>query len=109
MLNSVMIVGRLVAEPISQEIKNATKTYITLAVPRSFKNADGVYESDFIDAILWEGISNNVKEYCHKGDLVGVRGRLQTTVEEDEEGNKSKHTDIIAEKVTFLSSKKSEE
>lgn len=104
MLNSVMVVGRLVAEPISQEIRNATKTYMTLEVLRSFKNADGIYDTDFIDVILWEGISNNVKEYCHKGDLVGIRGRLQTSVEEDEEGNKTKHTDIIAEKVTFLSS-----
>lgn len=57
------------------------------------------------------GISNNVKEICHshKGDLVGVRGRIQTTVEEDEEGNKLKYMDIIAEKVTFLPSRKTEE
>jgi len=40
--------------------------------------------------------------------LMGVKGRLQTRVFEDEEGNKNKKTEIVAEKVTFLSSKKAD-
>ena len=77
---------------------------MTLAVPRSYKNAEGVYETDFIDCVLWNGVANNVVEYCKKGDLVGIKGRIETRTEEVNE-EKKKITEIIAEKVTFLSSK----
>ena len=44
------------------------------------------------------------KEYCHQGDMIGIKGRLQTRVVETPEGTKRKKTEIIAEKVTFLTS-----
>ncbi len=48
MLNQTVIVGRLVREPELRETENGTKvTNITLAVPRSYKNVDGEYETDF--------------------------------------------------------------
>lgn len=58
-------------------------SYITLAVPRSFKNADGIYETDFIPVRLYKGIAENAVDYCKKGDLLGVKGRVQTKQEED--------------------------
>lgn len=54
MLNSVMVVGRLVDEPMSKKIsEDKEATYIVIAVPRNFKNANGEYESDFVDITLW--------------------------------------------------------
>ena len=50
---------------------------LTLAVPRSYKNSEGEYETDFIPCVLWQGIAENVVNYCKKGDLVGVKGRVQ--------------------------------
>ena len=82
---------------------------ITLAVQRTFKNQDGIYEADFIRCILWNAIAASTTEYCHKGDIVGIKGRIQTSSYEDEKGNKVYTTEVIAEKVTFLSSKKQEE
>ena len=77
MLNQVIIVGRLVEKPIVEENENEKKVCnITLAVQRSYKNAEGVYETDFIKCTLWNGIAENTAEYCEKGDLVGVKGRL---------------------------------
>lgn len=107
MMNNVMLVGRLTQEPELKKIgeeKNVVK--ITLAVNRTFKNAEGVYETDFIDCVLWDGIATNLKEYCHKGDVVGVRGRLQVSNIEKEDGSKYKITEVVAEKLTFLSSKR---
>ena len=109
MLNQVVIVGRLVDNPTTIEKDDNKKTYMTLAVPRAYKNADGVYETDFIDCVLWNGISTTVCEYCHKGDLVGIKARLQTTVVDEEDGTKRKVTEVIVEKVSFLSSKKNTE
>ena len=105
MLNQIVLVGRLVEKPIVEENENGRKvSTITLSVPRSFKNSEGIYDNDFIPVTLWEGIASNTSEYCEKGDLIGVRGRLQRL-----EGNSLQ---VVAEKVTFLSSKvssKSEE
>ena len=99
MLNQVVIVGRLVGKPILEENQNGKKVcIITLAVPRSYKNAEGIYDTDFIKCTLWNGIAENTAEYCGKGDLVGVKGRLQCL-----SGNELQ---LVAEKVSFLASGK---
>lgn len=107
MLNQIVVVGRLVREPELKESENKKSfTYITLAVPRSFKNADGNYDTDFIDCKLWDGIAENANEFCKKGDLLGIKGRVQSSVYEKDE-KKNYVTELIAEKITFLSSGKS--
>lgn len=109
MQNLVFLIGRLVTDPeLKKSENNKDFMSVTLAVQRGYKNTDGIYESDFIRCILWNGIATNVSDYCKKGDLVGVRGRIQTrNYEKDDE--KKYVTEIIAEKITFLTSKKQEE
>lgn len=109
MQNVVFLIGRLVSDPELKKSDNE-KDYatITLAVQRSFKNSNGIYETDFIRCKLWNGIATNVHEYCKKGDLVGVKGRIQ--IRSYEENEETKYiTEIIADKVSFLSSKRVEE
>ena len=109
MLNNVMLVGRLVQDPEVEESDSGKKrSQITLAVQRPYKNPDGVYETDFIDCILWDGLANNLSEYCKKGDVVGVRGRLQVSYYE-KDGVNHKAVEVIVEKLTFLSSRRQEE
>ena len=109
MLNQVVIVGRLVRNPELKETENGLKvTHITLAVPRSYKNVDGEYDADFVDCTLWTGIAESTTEYCHKGDLLGIKGRLQTSCYE-KDGEKKYTMDVIAEKVTYLTSKRADE
>ena len=106
MLNQIVLVGRLVRKPELKESENNAKyTYINLAVPRSFKNVNGEYDTDFIDCILWDNIASNTVEYCDKGDIVGIRGRIQSRKVETEEEHKETVIDIICERVSFLSSK----
>lgn len=110
MLNHAIIIGRIVRDPELKETDSGSKlANITLAVPRSFKNSNGQYDTDFINCVLWKGIAENTVEYCKKGDLVGVKGRIQTREYENEEQIKKQITEIVAEKVTFLSSKKTDE
>ena len=101
-----MIVGRIVKDPELRETESGNKvTNITVAVPRSFKNVNGEYDADFISCIVWKGVAESVVEYCKKGDLVGIKGRLQTrNIEKDD--SKKQVMEVIAEKVTFLSSGK---
>ena len=104
MLNQVVLVGRLVKTPELRVTDNGKKTStITLAVPRNYKNINGEYDTDFLDCTLWTNVAENTSEYCHTGDMVGVKGRIQTRVIQNEDGSKKKKTEIVAEKVTFLS------
>lgn len=108
MLNQVILVGRLVRIPELQLTESGKKrTSITLAVSRGYKNQNGEYDTDFLDCTLWTGIAENTAEYCKTGDLIGVKGRIQTWLIDNEDGTKYKKMEIVAEKVTFLSSSKS--
>lgn len=91
MLNQVVIVGRLYS------MENGT---VIIAVPRSYKNEQGEYETDYINVTLLGSIEQNVSAYCKKGDLVGVKGRLQGGLNT---------MSLVAEKVTFLSNRKSDD
>ena len=107
MLNQTVIVGRLVREPELRETDTGKKiTNITLAVPRSYKNVNGEYDTDFISCILWQGVAENTVNYIKKGDLLGIKGRVQSRVIDEDEETKRNVMEIVAEKVTFLSSKK---
>lgn len=101
MLNQVVIAGRLTDEVLIETTEDGKKrASITVAVPRSYKNVDGTYDTDFIKCYLWNGIAESTKEYCQKGDIVGIKGRIQT----------EENTNIvIAEKVTFLSTHRNNE
>lgn len=105
-MNQVLLVGRLCKDPeiiiTDQEHK---RSVITLAVSRSYKNSEGIYEADFIRCVLWNNVALNTFSYCHTGDVLGVKGRLQTrSYEENDE--KKYIMEVIAEKITFISSNK---
>lgn len=110
MLNQTILVGRLVRDVEVEEKENGKKfANITIAIPRSFKNAEGEYEIDFIDCRVFDSIATNTSEYCKKGDIIGVKGRLQSSTYEKEDGSKVYKMEVIAEKITFLSSKSKDE
>ncbi len=109
MHNLVYLIGRLTEDPQVKEFEDEKSMLtINLAVQRSYKNEDGIYETDFIRCILWNGVASAASEYCKCGDLVGVKGRLQTR--KYEVNNEVKYiTEVIVDKLSFLSSKKQEE
>ena len=103
MLNQVVLVGRIVKTPELKVTEAGKKTAtVTLAVPRNYKNANGEYDTDFLDCTLWTNVAENTTEYCQTGDMVGVKGRIQTRIIQNDDGSRKKRTEIIAEKVTFL-------
>ena len=88
MLNQVVAVGRIYS------MENGK---LVVAVPRSFKNENGEYETDYVEARITSSVETNVPSYCEVGDLVGIKGRLESD---------ANRMFVIADKVTFLSSRK---
>lgn len=101
MLNQTILVGRIAEEPTLEEIEGKKKMLITLAVPRNYKNMNGEYDTDFIPVKLFGNVAENTKEYCKVGDMVGVKGRLSRL--------NNRNLEVVAEKVTFLATRKEEE
>ena len=109
MLNQVVLVGRIVYD-LELKKNDSGKKYLSLmlAIPRSFINIEGTYDTDFIRWIVWDNVASNTSEYCKKGDIVGLKGRLQSRLVERND-KKENIMEVIGEKVTFLTSSKEKE
>lgn len=107
-MNNVILVGRLTKDPILEELEDKKRTVIDIAVPRNYKNSEGIYEADFIRCVLWNGIAQNTSKYCKVGDVVAVRGKIQTRSYETEDNNKKYITEVIAQSVSFVAPKSKE-
>lgn len=104
MLNKAILMGRLCADPELRTTQNGTPVCsFTLAVNRRGKD-DG---TDFLDIVAWNKTAEFVNKYFAKGQQVAVAGRIQSRTWEDQNGNKRKSVEIVAEEVHFAESKKS--
>ena len=105
MLNRVVLIGRLTRDPELRYTQNGTAVAsFTVAVNRKY-NRD---EADFIPVVVWQKMAENVAEYLGKGSLVAIEGRIQTRNYENQEGRKVYVTEVIADDVRFLDSRKKE-
>lgn len=110
MLNQVILVGRVTNDLVLKENESGVKYCdVSLAVPRSYKNSEGLYDTDFIHVTVFSNTAGTAVEYCRKGDLIGVKGRLQRYAGNDYTANGMPVLQVVAEKVTFLSSRKDNE
>lgn len=105
-MNKVILIGRLTRDPELRTIAsgNATTSF-TIVVNRNFTNQNGEREADFINCVAWRKQAENVAKYCTKGSQVAVEGRIQTRNYDAQDGTKRYVTEVIADNVTFLSSR----
>nr|DAQ96925.1 MAG TPA: Single strand binding protein [Caudoviricetes sp.] len=105
MINNVTLVGRLVAPPdLRKTPNNVSSLQGTLAVNRNFKNENGDREADFIQFQAWRGTADIIAQYCSKGSLIGLTGRLQVRSYE-KDGQRRYVTEVVAERFQLLESK----
>jgi single-strand DNA-binding protein len=106
MINQVTLVGRLTRDPEMKVTTEGTPVaHITLAVNRSFRNHNGEIDTDFVQCTLWRKAAENTCQYCRKGSVLGITGRLQTRHYDNREGKRVYVTEVVAETVRFLSAK----
>lgn len=106
-MNKVFLIGRLTKNPeLRYTSSNIACSTFTLAVNRDFTNQNGEREADFINIQVWKKLAENVKNYLIKGSQCAIEGRIQTRSYDDQNGQKRYVTEVVAENVQFLDSKK---
>ena len=111
MINTAVIMGRLVADPeLRHTPSDIAVTSFTVAVDRAYSrsNANGERErqTDFIDVVAWRSTAEFVCRYFRKGQMIALDGSIQTRTYTDSQGNKRKSTEIVANNVSFTESKR---
>lgn len=110
MINQVTLVGRLTRDPELKLTQDGIAlTNITLAVNRNYRSNNGTIETDFVQCTLWRRAAENTVQYCQKGSIIGIVGRIQTRNYENQAGRKVYVTEVIADSVRFLGGKPAED
>lgn len=103
MINTVVLTGRLTKDVDLKYTQSGTAVgQFNLAVNRSFKNANGEQEVDFINCVIWRKAAENLANFVGKGTLIGVEGRLQTRNYENKQGQRVYVTEVVVNNFTFL-------
>ncbi len=106
MINNVTLVGRLTKDvELKYTPANQAVVQFTLAVNRTFKNANGERETDFINVVIWRQSAENFANFAKKGALIGITGRIQTRNYENQQGQRVYITEVIAENFQMLESR----
>lgn len=105
-LNRITIMGRLTRDPeLRRTQSGAPVTSFTMAVDRDFKSQSGDKETDFIDVVAWRNTAEFAAKYFTKGRMAIVSGRLQIRDWQDNNGNKRRSAEVIADSIYFGDSK----
>lgn len=106
MINNVTLVGRLTKDvELKHTPANQAVAQFVLAVNRTFKNANGERESDFINCVIWRKSAENFANLAKKGALIGITGRIQTRNYENQQGQRVYITEVVAENFQMLESR----
>lgn len=109
-MNKVVLIGRLTAKPeLRYTPQNTAYTRFSVAVNRTFTNADGKRDADFINVVAWRKQAETISKYFDKGNLIALEGRLQTGSYDDKDGNKRYTVDVALDNFEFVESKASRE
>ena len=109
MLNRIQLIGRLTRDPELRYTGNGhPMAQFTVAVDRDFRNAAGEKDTDFINCVAWRKLAEQVGQYCTRGRLVAVEGRLHVRSYETQEGARRRVTEVIGDRVWFLDSPKTD-
>lgn len=103
MINNVTLVGRLTRDPeLKYTPSNIAITTFNMAVNRNFKNQAGDREADFINCMIWRQQAENFANWCKKGNLVGITGRIQTRSYDNQQGQRVYVTEVVADTFQLL-------
>lgn len=109
-MNKVYLIGNLTKDvDLAETPSGVNVARFTLAVSRSYTNANGDRDADFHNCIAWRNTGEHIARYCNKGDKLAIVGSLQNRSYEDKDGNKRYVTEVVVSEVEFLTQKKTDD
>lgn len=103
MINNVTLIGRLTRDAeLRYTPSNIATAQFNVACNRNFKNANGEYDADFINCVMWREQAERFCNWTKKGMLVGITGRIQTRSYEGNDGKRVYVTEVVAENFQVL-------
>ena len=108
MINRVVLVGRITKTPDLRKTQSGTSVVsFTIACNRRVPSQG--QDADFINCVAWNKTADFMAQYVKKGALLGLEGRIQTRSYDDKDGKRVYITEVVADSVQFLESKKQAE
>lgn len=107
-MNKTILIGRIANDLELKEVNKENVCNFSIAVQKPYKNAEGKYDADFFQIVAWKETAKNLCEFTKKGDLIAVSGRLQNRSYDTDNGFKRYVTEIVADNITYLNTKKGE-
>lgn len=106
MINRVILVGRFARDPndLRRSSNGNAVVSFTVAVDNRFAKQED-RSADFINCVVWNKTAEFVSQYCRKGSLVGLEGRLQARSYDDKDGKRVFVTEVVCDSVQLLESK----
>ena len=105
-MNKAILIGRLTRDPELRTTPSGRNVCsFSVAVNRTYSNANGEREADFINCVVWDKQAENLAKYQKKGNQIAVEGRIQTRNYDDKDGKKVYVTEILASNISFLDAK----
>ena len=111
-VNKVILVGNLGKDPEVRYLDNGVAVAnFSLATTENYKNKAGerVSQTEWHNIVLWRGLAEVAEKYLKKGASVYIEGKIKTRKWEDKEGNTRYNTEILADNMTMLGGKQSQE
>lgn len=106
MINNVVLMGRLTADPELKTTPNGTSvTSFSLAVERNYAPKGQERETDFINVVAWRQTADFICRYFSKGSMIAIEGSIQTRKYQDKKGNNRVSVEVVANQVSFCGSK----
>ena len=106
MINNVVLMGRLVADPELRTTPNGISvTSFTIAIDRGYARQGEERQTDFIDLVALRQSAEFITRYFQKGSMIAVTGSIQTRNYEDKNGNKRKAVEVLVDRASFCGSK----
>lgn len=105
-LNKVLLIGNLTRPPELRYTPSGTAVAdLRLAVNRNYSTQTGERreETCFLTVVVWGKQAESCGEYLDKGSQVFIEGRIQTRDWESKDGQKRTATEVVAERVQFMS------
>lgn len=103
MLNLIVIVGTVLETPEMKETSTGLKyANVLIDTQRGFRNSEGEFDHDIISCTMWRGIAESSMAYCQKGNVVAIKGRIQSHPHTSEEGITYYNYDIVIEKISYI-------